>query len=215
MAAVSFAMGGIWRPGDRFKQFGGMLSREALANWLLCVVINFTTQEIEQSRSAATPSVATAIIHHDASGFAVPTEHVFVPPGGAAAAGNIENLILAKIQQKHVKGGEAYASGKTPVVFLDSGGGPWYPRKVADQLPDPIYFDGIWVVGLQEGRRWRIHLRRNASDLAGSPKWRVRIAPDFDDWTVEPILSRVELTTRPQPPSAQAPRPTSKKVLRR
>jgi hypothetical protein len=24
-------------------------------------------------------------------------------------------------------------------------------------------------------------------DLAGTPKWRVRIAPDFDDWTVEHI----------------------------
>jgi hypothetical protein len=68
---------------------------------------------------------------------------VFVPPGGAAAAGNIENLILAKIHQKLVKGGEAYASGKTLVVFLDSGGGPWYPHKVAEQLPDPILFDAI------------------------------------------------------------------------
>jgi hypothetical protein len=88
--------------------------------------------------------------HDDASEFAFPTEHVFVPPGGAAAAGNIENLILDKIGQKHAKGGEAYASGKTLVVFLDSGGGEWFPHKVAEQLPDPIYFDAIWVVGLQD-----------------------------------------------------------------
>jgi hypothetical protein len=100
-------MGGIWRPGDRSSNLEAC-SPAVLANWLLCVVINFTTQATEQVTFSSDPIGGDGIIHHDASGFAVPTEHVFVPPGGAAAAGNIENLILAKIQQKHVKGGEAY-----------------------------------------------------------------------------------------------------------
>ena len=26
--------------------------------------------------------------------------------------------------------------------------------------------------------------------LGATPKWRVRIAPDFENWTVEPILAR-------------------------
>jgi len=175
--------------GRPFKQFGGMLSREVLANWLLCVVINSTTQETEQVTFSSDPIGGDGIIHHDASGFAVPTEHVFVPSGGTSAAGNIENLILAKIQKKHVKGGEAYASGKTLVVFLDSGGGPWYPHKVAGQLPDPIFFDGIWVVGLYGVIAGEYTYFATRIDLAGTPKWRVRIAPDFDDWTVEPIPS--------------------------
>ena len=62
--------------GRPFKQFGGMLSREVLANWLLCVVINFTTQETEQVTFSSDPIGGDGIIHHDASGFAVPTEHV-------------------------------------------------------------------------------------------------------------------------------------------
>jgi hypothetical protein len=162
--------------GRPFKQFGGMLSREVLANW--------------QATFSSDPIGGDGIIHHDASGFAVPTEHVFVPPGGAAAAGNIENLILAKIQQKHVKGGgEAYALGKTLVVFLDSGGGAWYPHEVAEQLPDPILFDGIWVVGLYGVVAGEYTYFATRIDLAGTPKWRVRIAPDFDDWTVETIPS--------------------------
>lgn len=112
---------------------------------------------------------------------------MFVPPSGAAAAGNIESLILKKIEQKNAKGGVAYASGKTLVVFLDSGGGEWFPHKVAQQLPDPIYFDAIWIVGLQDVEGGKYTYAATRIDVAGVPKWRVRIASDFGDWTVEPI----------------------------
>jgi hypothetical protein len=56
--------------GRPFKQFGGLLSREVLANWLLCVVINSTTQETEQVTFSSDPIGGDGIIHHDASGFA-------------------------------------------------------------------------------------------------------------------------------------------------
>lgn len=172
--------------GRPFKRFGGMRSREVLANWILCVVINFTAQEKERVTFISDPLGGDGILHDDASGFSFPTEHVYVPQS-AAAAGNIENLILKKIEQKHAKGGKAYASGKILVVFLDSGGGEWLPHKVAEQLPDPIYFDAIWIVGLQDVVDGEHTYAATRIDVLGVPKWRVRIASDFGDWTVEPI----------------------------
>ncbi len=175
--------------GRPFKQFGGMRSREVLGNWLLCVVVN-STEETERFTFSSDPIGGDGIIHDDASGFAFPTEHVFVPRLGNAAAGNIENLILERIEQKQAKGGAAYASGKTLIVFLDSGGGPWYPNKVAGKLPEPLHFDAVWVVGLQEVMADEyIYAVTRVADMGRgtTPKWRVRIAPDFEQWTVEPI----------------------------
>ena len=61
-----------------------------------------------------------------------------------------ETLILNAINLKREKGGAAYAEGKTLIVFLEAGAGVWYPNKVAKQLPDPLLFATVWVVGLQE-----------------------------------------------------------------
>jgi len=66
----------------------------------------------------------------------------------AGETGDIDTLILNKIDQKRNKGGAAYASGKTLVVFLEGGIGPWYPNRVARQ-PSHLYFTTVWVVGLQ------------------------------------------------------------------
>src|SRR5262249_2889519 len=62
---------------------------------------------------------------------------------------DLETQILAAIGQKQTKGGAAYAEGKTLIVFLNAGGGPWLPNKVARQLLTPLDFDDVWVVGLQ------------------------------------------------------------------
>jgi len=35
------------------------------------------------------------------------------------------------------------------VVFLNAGGGKWYPNRVARRLPNPLHFAVVWVVGLQ------------------------------------------------------------------
>jgi hypothetical protein len=178
--------------GRPFKQFGAMRSREVLANWLLCAVVN-STEETERVTFSSDPIGGDGIIHDDVSGFAFPTEHVFVPRIGDATAGNIENLILERIEQKRVKGGAAYASGKTLIVFLDSGGGPWYANKVAKQLPEQLHFDAVWVVGLQEVMADEyIYVVTRVDDLGlgTTPKWRVRLARDFESWTVEPIQAR-------------------------
>jgi len=78
------------------------------------------------------------------------TEHVLVPTLRSATKERAEILILKAIDQKYKKGGAPYASGKTLVVFLNAGAGMWFPNEVAKQLPDPLLFDAVWVVGLQK-----------------------------------------------------------------
>jgi hypothetical protein len=34
-------------------------------------------------------------------------------------------------------------------VFLEAGAGIWFPNKAAKQLPDPLLFATVWVVGLR------------------------------------------------------------------
>ena len=114
-------MASISQPGDRSNSLGAC-ALEVLANWLLCVVIN-STEETERVTFSSDPIGGDGIIHDDASGSAFPTEHVYVPRVGDTAAGNIENLILERIEQKQAKGGAAYASGKTLIVFVDLAGG--------------------------------------------------------------------------------------------
>jgi hypothetical protein len=173
--------------GRPFKQFGDMRSREMLANWLVCVVVNFD-EAAERVTFSSDPIGGDGVIHDDTSGFAWPTEHVFVPNAGHAAVDNIEKLILVKISQKQSKGGSAYASGKNLIVFLDSGGGIWYPKKIARQLPEPLDFDSVWVVGLQAVTTVGEYIYAvTRLDIGVTPAWQVRIALNFEDWLVERI----------------------------
>ena len=53
-------------------------------------------------------------------------------------------LVLAAVAQKQGKGGAAYASGKTLIVFLDSGTGEWFPNRAAKALPKLVDFAAVW-----------------------------------------------------------------------
>src|SRR5437763_348436 len=123
------------RSGKPFKNFGGMRSREVLANWLLCVAIN--SAENRQLMFSSDPVGGDGIIQDGATGQTWPTEHVYIPRREALEELDGKTLILEAINQKREKGGKAYASGKTLVVFLDAGAGEWFPNKVARELPDP------------------------------------------------------------------------------
>jgi hypothetical protein len=75
-------------------------------------------------------------------------EHVLVPQLPAGKTDDAETLILKAIKGK-VRKGAAYATGKTLIVFFNAGAGKWCPNEVARQLPDPLHFGAVWVVGLQ------------------------------------------------------------------
>jgi hypothetical protein len=97
-----------------------------------------------------------------------------------------EALILKQIKLKWEKGA-AYAKGRTLVVFLNAPGIVWYPNGLARQLPDPLYFEAVWVVGLQgvvDGAYVYTVTRLDLSQ-GDAPTWRVRIAKDFESWTIQ------------------------------
>ncbi|MFG1357328.1 hypothetical protein [Xanthobacter pseudotagetidis] len=172
------------RTGRPFKRLGGMRSREALANWLLCVTVNAVDQR--KLTFSSDPTGGDGIIHDEASGDTWLTEHVYIPPRSAADSRDLKALILDAIEQKRSKGGHAYASGKTLVVFLDAGTGMWFPNRVARELPQPLHFEAVWAVGLQgvsEGVYTYGVTLLDATE-GDAPTYIVCISVDFDLWEV-------------------------------
>jgi hypothetical protein len=169
--------------GKRFKEFGEMRSREILANWLLCVVVNATCGD---QLTFCTDPDGDGLICDPVVGEIWPTEHVMVP---RRQKGHAQTLILKAIEQKRRKGGAAYATGKTLVVFLHANGGMWFPNQVARQLPEPLHFATVWVVGLQgviEGEY--VYAVTNLDLSQGNvPTFQVRISKDYDAWQVTPL----------------------------
>jgi hypothetical protein len=174
--------------GKPFKRFGGLRSRELLANWLLCVAVNFVTQP-DRLVFGSDPLGGDGVIFDTVTEETWLTEHVLVPRIRCGEAEDVEAQILDKIERKQNKGGAAYASGKTLVVFLNAGGGKWFPDKVAKKLPKTLDFEAVWVVGLQSAEAGEYIYAVTRLDLSRGfvPAWRVRIGKDFDTWEVEPI----------------------------
>jgi hypothetical protein len=175
--------------GPRLKGLGGLLSREVLANWLLCVAVNSVTAPPDRLTFTTDPVGGDGIIFDTVTEETWPTEHVMVPNLPGNEAKEVEALILAAISLKTDRG-PTYAGGKTLVVFLNSGGGgTWFPDKVARRLPSPLHFDAAWVVGLQgvEAGEYVYNVTRLDLSQGHAPAWRVRIGKGFDEWRVRPI----------------------------
>jgi hypothetical protein len=183
--------------GKTFKNFGDLRSRELLANWLLCVTSNAESGE-ERMTFTTDPGGGDGLIYDTKMGQAYPTEHAMVPqvqrkPGEREKLGAVdyEALILAAIGQKRSKGGEAYARGKSLVVFLNAGGdGAWFPNSVARKLPSPLYFPIVWVVGLhqaQAGAEYVYGVTQLDVSNGNAMVWHVRIGRNFDTWQVERV----------------------------
>lgn len=175
--------------GKPFKLFGELRSRELLANWLLCVVAN-SWYKMERFTFTSDPSGGDGLLHDNVTGKSLPTEHVLVPRVSGPRPSSIEAAILRAIEKKKRKGGAAYASGKTLVVFLNSGGGEWFPNKVARRLPVPLHFVDAWVVGLQRVENSGEYVYGvSLLDLGpgNAPSWLVSVAPDFSSWQVETV----------------------------
>lgn len=172
--------------GRPFKKFDGMLSRECLANWLLCAAINFLYPERLTFTSAPTAVGGDGVIVDTVTEETWVTEHVSVLPPRDDKMENIETLILNAISDKQNKGGAAYASGKTLVVFLDAGLGEWFPNDIAKRLPAPLAFEAVWVVGLHgvEEGEYVYNVTRLDLSCGSVPIWRIRINKDFDSWKI-------------------------------
>ena len=172
--------------GRPFQKFGGMLPREAWANWLLCAAIN-----VVDGRSltfTSDPIGGDGLIMDSATGDAVAkTEHVMVRSRHGRSDTDLETLILQRVEKKLTKG-EAYAKEKTLIIFLDEdvGNRAWFPNRVAQELPKPHHFKAVWVVsfeGVDEGDYVYQVVHLDVSE-GNASVMRVRIAKDFASWTV-------------------------------
>jgi hypothetical protein len=174
--------------GKPFKRFGGLRSREILANWLLCVVGNFVSQS-DRFTFTSDPLGGDGIICDTVTERTWPMEHVLVPTARGGEVADVEALMLKAIESKQNKGGTAYASAKTLVVFLNAASVAWFPNKVAKRLPKTLHFEAVYVVGLQGVETGEYIYGVTHLDLsrANAPTWHVRIGKDFDAWAAEPI----------------------------
>jgi len=161
-----------------------MRSREALANWLLCAVLNPDTRS-ERFTFTSDPLGGDGIIYDSSSKESYQTEHVMVPKLRAGDARSIEALIVQAAKQKQEKGGKPYAEGKILIVLLDAGGGEWYPNRATRLLPATNFLE-VWVVGLQfaQDGNYVYGVSKLEMLASGAPTWTVQIAATFDAWTV-------------------------------
>jgi hypothetical protein len=166
--------------GRPLKRFGMLRSREILANWLICVAtgpnrLDFTSD----------PHGGDGVIVDTYSGETWDTEHIIVPRGESEK--DIETRICEAVKKKQARGGKAYASGKTLVVFLNAGGSRWFPTKTAMLLPSGLIFEAVWVVSLQTVLNGAYTYSVVRLDLSQGhpPIWTVHINASFDSWRVE------------------------------
>ncbi len=173
--------------GRPFERMGGMRSREAVANWLLCAVVN----EIDERELSfvSDPVDGDGVLHDAKSGDVFPTEHVMIPRQQADGKADAHQLILKAIEHKRGKGGADYASGKTLVVFLDAPVGEWFPNRVARSLPVPLLFEAVWVVGLHVAEDGAYTYNVTLLDIGAgnAPTFKVATNKTFDAWSVTTV----------------------------
>ena len=172
--------------GKPFKKLGDMRSREVLANWLICVVNNAEAGR-ERLTFTSDPTGGDGIIYELDTEYTWQTEHVMVPRAPEGAKPDIQALIFDAVKLKQEKGGAAYASGKTLVVFVEAGGEvEWFPNRVAKALPKNDFSD-VWVVGLQRVEDGAYVYGVTQLDVSGgnAPAWTVGVSPDFTAWDVK------------------------------
>ncbi|QQO20235.1 hypothetical protein JJB98_10065 [Bradyrhizobium diazoefficiens] len=170
--------------GKPFRNFGRMLPREAIANWLLCATANAIDGRQLTFASTDDPIGGDGIIVDQMTDEDFPTEHVMVP---VQQSGDAEALILKAIDHKRNKGADAYASGKTLVVFLNAGAGHFFPNRLARALPTPLRFASVWVISLQRVDQDGAYIYGvTLLDVANgdAPALLVRISSTFDAWEV-------------------------------
>jgi hypothetical protein len=170
--------------GKQFQQFGDLRSRELLANWLLCVVLNFE-KKLDHLTFTSDPQGGDGLIYDSRARKAWPTEYILVPRDGNKDG--IETAILNSIRKKLSKGGIQYALGKTLVVFLNANGDKWYPNSVARSLPKKLDFLGVWIVGLRNIAQEQYNYNVTVLNPHGSLVWIVSIGENFESWKVKRI----------------------------
>ena len=172
--------------GKPIPRFEFARPRELLANWLVCAAMNSVVGT--ERYTFTSDADGDGIVLDTATGNTWPTEHVIALPAHKLEL-SIQDHLLNAVRKKIAKGGHAYASGKTLVIFLESGESSWHPNRVARELPNPLHFDTVWVTGLCEVVSGNYVYGVASLDLSAgdAPAFRVAIGPEFDRWEVSRI----------------------------
>lgn len=168
--------------GRRFKKFGNLSSSEVLGCWLLAAVLCHEAKS-KKIRICTDPQGGDGTLYDTEEKQSYPIEQVMVTRWGEVDK-DTEGLILEQIEKKQNKGGKAYATGKTLVVFLNRKGESWNPNRLAKNLPKELDFDDVWVVGLQEVIDDSYSYNVTQLNADRCPIWRVTIDESFQAWEV-------------------------------
>jgi hypothetical protein len=178
--------GAMLKTGRPVNAFGNMLPREILANWLICAVLNHEYTS-ERYQFTTDPTGGDGVIVDTEKNDTWLTEHVMVPPPYTSQEkiDGIATRILNAVMHKQKKG-EQYASGKQLVVFLEDGRGVWLPNETKKQLPRPLLFEDVWVVGLQhcENDEYCYAVTELDATYRNAPAWTVAISHELNKWIV-------------------------------
>jgi hypothetical protein len=172
--------------GKPIPNFGRALPREVWANWLICAVFNADAGD-EAVVVSSDPTGGDGVLLNKVTGETWLTEHVIARVAPSSNAPVAETEIIKAIESKNDKGGAAYASGKTLVVFTNlPNGDKWHPNRVMQRLPAPLHFDAVWVISLQgvfDGE-YLYGVVSLENEEHGALVYLVRINNDFTKWMV-------------------------------
>lgn len=172
------------KTGKPFKNLGDMRSREALANLLICVAMNVINNDLDLE-FCSDPTGGDGIIRDKKTGQTWNTEHVLALKQETNKDLDAQSLILNAIENK-LKKGPTYATGKILVVFLEGNLEAWHPNRVAKNLPNPLHFNQVWVVGLHSVEEGKYIYNVTPLDIneKNVPIFQVIINEKFDSWEV-------------------------------
>jgi len=166
----------------RPEKLTGLLPRELLGNWLVCIVANYKNKDGDYTISSD-PTGGDGIIFNRKTARGYKTEHVMVPVEKRGVS-NTETLIIESIEKKKNKG-VPYASGQILIIFLEAGG-KWFPSKVAKllKLKEPLLFESVWLFGLDDPIQDEYIYNVVELDSNTFQVWKVVISKKFDSWQV-------------------------------
>lgn len=170
------------RRGREFQNFR-MRPREALANWLLCIV--FKSYIGKDLTLAEDPDSGDGLILERVGCPVVPfyTEHVFV---GHHEEGDINEVILDKIASK-LKRGPVYTRGRNLIVFSEKVG-LVKAGLLRLTLGNKNDFVSIILVGLERSDKdGYIYWITRLSPIPSLWSYRIFINWNFDKWRVERV----------------------------
>lgn len=175
----------LLRTGRPLADFGGMLPRELLGNWLVCVTAN-KDQPDRPLYFTTDPTGGDGVVIDEKNEIAYHFEHVFAPQPATGEILSGDELVKAAVAQKQRKGGRAYAAGKNLVVLLDKADS-LCPTETARTLPQHD-FAGVWVIAqvdlVLDEYAFAVTRLFPMEGHEQAPTFWVRINQKFDTWGV-------------------------------